>query len=336
MTTENKRIVLAQRPRGSIGPEDLMMETKPVSAVLPEDFVRVANRYISLDPATRGWMDDKDSYMDPIGLGDVVRSGAVGEVLQSNSQDYEIGDIVVGLCGWEQVSDIHAARIGRTVSPDISHPLSYELSALGGNGLTAYFGLYDIGLPEAGDTVVVSAAAGGVGSIVGQLGKAAGCEVVGVVGSDEKCRFIIEELGYDSAINRKKGSLGKQLSQTCPQGVDIYFDNVGGEVLNQVLRHIVTGARIVLCGAISQINEPQLPPGPSNYIQLIARRARMQGFVTMDYAQQWAEASKELSDMVERGELTVVEEIIEGVEQIPNAFHRLFTGDKLGKLTIKV
>jgi NADPH-dependent curcumin reductase CurA len=210
------------------------------------------------------------------------------------------------------------------------------LSVLGGNGLTAYFGLHEIGQPKEGETVVVSAAAGGVGSIAGQLARLEGCRAVGVVGSDEKCRFIVEELGYDAAINRKSGNLAQQLRQACPDGVDIYFDNVGGEVLNTTLRHINIGARIVLCGAISQINEKTLPPGPSNYVQLLAKRARMEGFVTLDFARQWQEASEELANLVADGSLVVPEEIVEGIDQIPEAFQRLFTGEKLGKLTIKV
>lgn len=334
--TTNRRIVLAQRPRGIIAPADLELKTVEVTRSLEAGFVQVKNLYVSLDPATRGWMDDKKSYMKPIELGEVIRSGAIGEVIASNSERYDVGDVVIGLFGWEEVSDVHESQIGRKTTQSHGLPLSYELSGLGGNGLTAYFGLTRIGCPQAGETVVVSAAAGGVGSIAGQLAKLAGCRVVGIVGSDEKCEFVTDVLGFDDAINRKDGTLARQLKDTCPRGVDVYFDNVGGEILDTVLRYLSVHARVVLCGAISQINDATAAPGLSNYVQLIAKRASMEGFVTMDFASEWSDASASLAELVKDEKLVIIEEIVEGIEKIPEAFGRLFTGEKLGKLTVKV
>lgn len=334
--TLNRRIVLAHRPSGRISPKDLRLETVEVAALTEPEFVLVKNLFVSLDPATRGWMDDKKSYMKPIEVGEVIRSGAIGEVTASNSEQYEVGDLVIGLFGWEEVSEIHESQIGRKTTQLHGLPLSYELSGLGGNGLTAYFGMNRIGCPQPGETVVVSAAAGGVGSIAGQLAKLAGCRVIGIVGSDEKCEFVTGTLGFDDAINRKDGTLARQLKDTCPRGVDVYFDNVGGDILDTVLRHLSVHARVVLCGAISQINETAPPRGLSNYLQLLAKRASMEGFVTMDFASEWSDASDVLAELVKDEKLLVVEEIVEGIEQIPEAFGRLFTGEKLGKLTVKV
>lgn len=334
--TTNRRILLARRPTGQVQEDDLRYVEEPL-APLQDGEVRLRNRYISLDPATRGWMDDKKSYMKPIAIGGVMLSAGVGEVIESNLDEWTPGDIVSGLFGWEEFPTLNAQqmKMGRRAGA-YDLPLSYELGVLGGTGLTAYIGLHKIGQPKAGETVVVSAASGGVGSVVGQLAKIVGCRVVGITGGAEKARRLVDELGFDAAVDYKAGNLYQDLRTACPEGVDVYFDNVGGEILDTVLTRINVHARIVLCGAISQINEESLPPGPKNYIRLLARRARMEGFVTLDYAREWVEISDKVAQHVLNGDIKVIEEVVDGLEAIPNAFARLFRGEKFGKLVVKV
>lgn len=334
--TTNRRILLARRPQGQVQEEDLRFVEEPLEP-LQDGHVRFRNRYISLDPATRGWMDDKASYMQPIPIDGVMLSAGVAEVIESKLDGWEKGDIVSALFGWEEYPTLNAQQLkmGRRAGK-YDLPLSYELGVLGGNGLTAYIGLHKIGQPKAGETVVVSAASGGVGSIVGQLAKLHGCRVVGITGGAEKARRLIDELGFDAVVDYKEGNLYQDLRAACPSGVDVYFDNVGGEILDTVLTRINVHARVVLCGAISQINEETLPPGPKNYIRLLARRARMEGFITLDYAREWVEISDKIAAHVLDGDIRVLEEVVDGIEAIPNAFARLFRGEKIGKLVVKV
>lgn len=334
--TINRRILLARRPQGQVQEDDLRFVEEPLGP-LPPQTVRLRNRYISLDPATRGWMDDKASYMKPIPIDGVMLSAGVAEVVESDLEEWTPGDIVSGLFGWEDYPTLNAQQMqmGRRAGA-YDLPLSYELGVLGGNGLTAYIGLHKIGQPKAGETVVVSAASGGVGSVVGQLAKIHGCRVVGITGGAEKARRIVEDLGFDAAVDYKAGNLYQDLRAACPEGVDVYFDNVGGDILDTVLTRINVHARVVLCGAISQINETSLPPGPKNYIRLLARRARMEGFITLDYAREWVEISDTIAQYVLDGKINVLEEVVDGLEAIPNAFARLFRGEKIGKLVVKV
>lgn len=333
--TMNRRIVLARRPVGEVQEADLRYVEAPLEA-LNDGEVRIRNLYISLDPATRGWMDDKASYMKPIAIGGVMLSAGVGVVEESKLADWKPGDIVAGLFGWEDFTTMPNMQMARRAATHPDLPLSYELGVLGGNGLTAYIGLHKVGQPKAGETVLVSAASGAVGSIVGQLAKLAGCRVVGITGGAEKARILVEELGFDAAIDYKNNNLYEGLRTACPEGVDIYFDNVGGEILDVALTRINVRGRVVLCGAIAQINDTELPPGPKNYIRLLARRARMEGFITLDYAREWATMSETLAQHVLRGEIKVLEEVVDGLESIPQAFARLFRGEKIGKLVVKV
>ena len=335
-----RRILLRRRPRGLVEAADLELVEEPVVQPGPGE-VLLRNLYLSLDPATRGWMVDGESYIEPIELGAVVRGATIAEVVVSGSELFAPGDVLVGLTGWEEYSLVDASllrRRSRRIEREPGVPLSWELSALGGNGLTAWFGLFDVGRPEPGQTVLVSAASGGVGTVVGQLAKLHGCRVVGVTSGAERCAMLVDELGFDAAVDRTDTSepLVDALRRACPAGVDVYFDNVGGEVLNAALQRINVGARVVLCGAISQINERTLPPGPSHYIRLLTKRARMEGFVTMDFAPRWPEVSAKLRALARDGQLRVVEHMVEGIEQVPEAFRTLFTGEKIGKLTVRL
>lgn len=331
----NRRIVLEKRPVGEVQATDLRYVEAPL-APLDAGQIRLKNLYISLDPATRGWMDDKASYMKPIAIGGVMLSAGVAEVVESTVDAWKVGDRVAGLFGWEDYPIVREEQMARRAGLHPSLPLSYELGVLGGNGLTAYIGLHRIGRPKAGETVVVSAASGGVGSVVGQLAKIHGCRVVGITGGSEKARLLEEEYGFDAVVDYKAGNLYQDLRAACPHGVDVYFDNVGGEILDTVLTRINVHARVVLCGAIAHINDETLPPGPKNYIRLLARRARMEGFITLDYAAEWGAMSEELAQHVLSGRIRVLEEVVHGLPAIPDAFARLFRGEKVGKLIVKV
>lgn len=293
------------------------------------------NLYLSLDPAIRGWMDAADSYVEPIALGAPIRSGSLAEVVESKHPSFEVGDNVIGLTAWEDFSDVHAKAIHKMPS-DIPLPLTNFLSVLGGNGLTAYFGLFDVGRPEPGETVLVSAAAGGVGSIVGQLARIHGCRAVGLCGSPDKCAWLTDELGYDAAIDYRGGDLKEAIRAACPEGVDVYFDSVGGTMLDAALAHINVGARVVLCGAMSQLNQTGRAPGPKNYLRLLSRRARMEGFVTLDYAARWGEGTQKLAEWLLAGELAHREHVVDGLENAPSAFRMLFDGSNMGKLMVRV
>ena len=331
----NRQILLARRPQGDVCDADFRLVEGPVPEP-GEGQVLVRNLLLSLDPAIRGWMDEGESYVDPIPIGAPVRSGSLGEVVVSRHPRFAPGDKVIGLTAWEDLSVVRARMIHKMPSgPDL--PLSAYLSVLGGNGLTAYFGLLEVGRPEAGQTVLVSAAAGGVGSIVGQLARIHGCRAVGIAGGPDKCRLLTEELGFDAAVDYKStDNLRDAIGAACPDGVDVYFDSVGGAVLDAALAHITVGARVVLCGAMSQIQSPHLPAGPKNYIRLLTKRARMEGFVTLDFAARWPEGSERLGAWVASGELRYRDHVVEGLENTPEAFQMLFDGRNLGKLMVRV
>jgi NADPH-dependent curcumin reductase CurA len=290
--------------------------------------------HISLDPAMRGWLRDVRSYVPPVGLGEVMRAGAVGTVLASRHPKFHVGQQVSGLFGVQS----HAISNGKGVSAihtDIAPPSAF-LGVLGMPGLTAYFGLLDIGALKEGDTVLISGAAGAVGSVVGQLARIRGAgRVVGIAGTDAKCAHLVDDLGFDAAINYKTESVKARIKETCPQGVDVYFDNVGGDILDAALTRIARGARIVLCGAISQYNKDQMV-GPKNYMALLVQRARMEGFVVFDHHKRYREAIGEMAGWIAEGKLTYRETVVDGLETFPETFKRLFTGEKLGKLVLRV
>jgi NADPH-dependent curcumin reductase CurA len=328
----NRQFRLASRPEGMPGPEtwDLVTEEVP-SAGDGEVLVKVLQ--LSLDPAMRGWLNDVPSYVPPVGLGEVMRAIGVGQVVESRHADVAEGTHVTGLFGIQE----HAVLPGDAVTPvdEGAAPLSTWLNALGMPGMTAYFGLLDIGQPVEGETVLVSGAAGAVGASVGQIAKIKGCRAVGIAGGPEKCRMLTEELGFDAAVDYKAGDLHAALKRACPDRVDVYFDNVGGEVLDAALGRLARGARIVICGAVSQYNESSMR-GPSNYMALLVRRARMEGFVVFDYAARYAEAARAMAGWMHEGKLRSVEHVVDGIETFPDTLLKLFRGENHGKLVLRV
>lgn len=330
----NRQVLLKQRPIGEPSSSDFETAEAPIGEPGPGE-VLLKNLYLSIDPAIRGWMSEAKSYLPPIELGAPVRSGTLSQIVKSNAKDWPDGEIVQALAAWESYSVVPTANLHGRVKPVEGVPLESMLSVLGGTGLTAYFGLLEVGRPKAGETVLVSAAAGGVGSIVGQIARIRGCRAVGLTGSDEKCRWLTE-LGYDAAINYKNADLRIALKEACPKGIDVFFDSVGGEILDTVLTRINRRARIALCGAISQINTPERPQGPRNYLLLLAKSARMEGFTTFDFADRFDEARSDLAGWIGRGALHYRDEIVEGIDQAPAHLLRLFSGEHRGKLMVKL
>ena len=325
---------LAARPVGNLKESDFQWAEEPVPA-LADGQVLVRSLYLSLDPANRGWVNEGGSYRDEIKLGSVMEGGAVGVVEESRADGFAPGDHVQGMIGWQEL----AVLDGRTLNklPNMPGlPLTAYLGLFGHIGLTAYFGLLDIADPQPGETLVVSAAAGAVGSIVGQIGKIKGCRVVGIAGSEEKCKWIVEELGFDEAINYKTENIRAGLKRTCPNGIDVYFENVGGETLDAVLALINQGARISVCGMISMYNATKPEPGPANIINLIPKRAKMQGFIVTDYMPRAAEAIVALGQWYAAGKLKYRVDIVEGLKNAPSALNKLFDGTNQGKLIIQV
>jgi NADPH-dependent curcumin reductase CurA len=290
--------------------------------------------YISLDPAMRGWMNEGRSYIRPVEIGDVMRAGGAGRVLESKNPGYEPGDHVVGTFGVQEYAASDGSGVIK-VDPALV-PLPVYLGALGMPGITAYFGLLDVGRPKSGETVVVSGAAGAVGTVTGQIAKIKDCRVVGIAGGPEKCDYVVSELGFDAAIDYKNEDVRAALKEHCPNGIDIYFDNVGGEILDLVLARLARNARIVICGAISQYNNQGPMRGPSNYMSLLVNRARMEGFLVFDYADRYFEAATEMAGWMVEGKLKSREDIVEGFENFPETLLKLFKGENIGKLVLKV
>jgi NADPH-dependent curcumin reductase CurA len=331
----NRQILLAARPIGMVKKSDFTQREVPIPSPTDGQFL-VRNIYLSLDPTIRGWMNAQDTYMPAIKIGGVMRGFGLGEVVESCNPRYSAGDVVIGMIGWQDyvLGGVNEAMPMMVLPKSV--PLTASLSVYGGTGMTAYFGLLDVGQPKAGETVVVSGAAGAVGSIVGQIAKIKGCRAVGIAGSDEKCTWVTEDLGFDDCVNYRTESVAARLKQICARGIDVYFDNVGGEILDTVLTMINQRARIVLCGAISMYNAVELPPGPKNYIQLIIRRSRMEGFLVSDYLSRFPEGITQMMQWVAEGRVKYAEEIVEGLENAPMALNRLFTGANTGKLIVKI
>jgi NADPH-dependent curcumin reductase CurA len=330
----NRQYYLASRPKNLPTPEEVPARDVPVRSPAEGEVV-VKNKYISLDPAIRGWMGEDPNYIDPIKLGDAVMSSIVGTVVESNSPDLAEGDTVLGLGAWESYTTAPAAAMNK-LDPNAGIPLTNYLSALGPTGLTAYFGLLEVGLPKAGETVLVSAAAGAVGSVVGQIAKIKGCRVVGMAGTDEKCQWLTDELGFDEAINYKTcGDYLAAIQNACPAGVDVYFDNVGGEILEAALLSLNKFARVAVCGWISSYNDKDTEKnGPANLWQLVAKSVRIQGFVVIDYAERFPEGIGQLAEWVMAGKIKFKEDVVDGLDNILPAFHKLFNGTNDGKLMI--
>ncbi|CAM3109337.1 NADP-dependent oxidoreductase [Pseudomonas floridensis] len=330
----NRQFLLAKRPSGAVRRDDFTYQEVPVPA-LADGQILLRNKYLSLDPAMRGWMNEGKSYIPPVQLGEVMRALGVGEVLESKNPKFSKGDHVQGAIG---VQDYFVGEPKGFYKVDTNlAPLPLYLSALGMTGMTAYFALLDVGQPKSGDTVVISGAAGAVGSIAGQIAKIKGCRVVGIAGGKEKCSLLTEELGFDAAIDYKaEDDIHKALKRECPDGVNVYFDNVGGDILDAVLSQLAVGARVVICGAISQYNATTAVKGPANYLSLLVNRARMEGFVVLDHAARFGEAGQELAGWVKEGKIKSKEHIEEGLETFPETLLKLFSGENFGKLMLKV
>jgi NADPH-dependent curcumin reductase len=333
MDDVNHQFRLAARPVGLPKPSDWQYTEEPVPE--PGDGeVLVKVRYVGLEPAMRGWMNDSRSYIPPVGIGDVMRGFAAGDVVASNFSGLAVGDHVSGLLG---VQEYAVANGNGVFKADTGlAPLETYLGTLGMPGMTAYFGLLDIGQPVEGETVVVSGAGGAVGGVVGQIAKLKGCRVVGIAGGAEKCSYL-GELGFDAAIDYKSDDFMKALGEQCPKGIDVYFDNVGGDTLDAALAHLARHARVVICGAISQYNVNGAMTGPANYMSLLVNHASMTGFVFSDYLDRLPEAATALGGWVASGELSSREDIAEGgLEKFPDTLLRLFKGENTGKLVLKV
>ena len=330
----NKQFKLAKRPVGMVKREDFNFVTEPAGEPGPGE-VLVKVLYLSLDPAMRGWMNEGKSYVPPVGIGEVMRAGGAGRVIKSNDPKFKEGDYVVGITGVQEYAVVKAKAL-TAVDAKLA-PLPVYLGTLGMPGMTAYFGLLDVGSFKAGDTVVVSGAAGAVGQVVGQVAKLKGAgKVVGIAGGPEKCKWAVEKLGFDVCIDYKAGKLKEELKAACPKGVDLYFDNVGGEILDVVLTQLAMHARIVICGAISQYNNTAPVKGPSNYLSLLVNRARMQGMVVFDYAARYGEAAREMGAWLAAGKMKSREDIVDGLETFPDTLQKLFRGENFGKLVLKV
>ena len=330
---ENKQIVLNSRPTGAPSPENFKLVDVDVPRPGPSE-VLVRTLYLSVDPYMRGRMSDRKSYVAPFQVGAPIVGGALAEVVESNSSAFKPGDIVTGMLPW-QLYAIAGERELRRVDPALA-PITTALGVLGMPGLTAYFGLLDIGKPKEGETVVVSGAAGAVGTAVCQIAKIKGCRVVGIAGSDEKNQYLKSELQVDETINYKTADLKQELRKACPKGVDIYFDNVGGEVSDVTMAMLNFGARIVLCGQISLYNLEQPDRGPRIQPYLLVSSCRMQGFIVINYAARFGEGVRDLAQWFSEGKLKYAEHIVEGFENTPQAFLGLFSGDNLGKQLVKV
>lgn len=325
---------LASRPHGMVKEDDFEWAEEPVPA-LGDGQVLIRNVYLSMDPTNRIWASEAEGYMPPVELGTVMRGSGIGVIEESRNDRFAPGDLVQGILGWQR----YAISDGEGMVPlpkGLPVPLDAFVAVLNHIGLTAYFGLLELGQPKAGETLVVSAAAGAVGSLVGQIGKLQGCRVIGIAGSDEKCAWLTGELGFDGAINRRAGDLGPRLKELCPGGIDIYFDNVGGPILDTVLTRMNLHGRIPLCGLISGYNAVEPPPGPTNFRNILLRRLRVEGFIVLDYLDRFMEAAMQLGQWMAAGKLTYRVDLVEGLENAPAALIRLFTGANIGKVAVQV
>ena len=329
----NKKLILAKRPVGMPTEDTWEFQTSEIPKAEKGQVV-VKTHYISLDPAMRGWMNAARSYIPPVEIGAVMRAGTIGEVIEVNDHPhFKVGDVLSGWGGVQQ----YFATDGEgqfKVDPNLA-PMTKYLGTLGMPGMTAYFGITEVGKIKEGDRVLVSGAAGAVGSVVGQIAKIKGCEVVGIAGGPEKCNYVVNELGFDACIDYKNESVAKGIKDHCPKGIDVYFDNVGGEILDHALARLRRHARVVICGAISQYNDTQIQ-GPKNYLSLLVNRATMQGMVVFDYASKYREAGMQMGMWMMEGKLKTEEDVYEGIDNFYETFLRLFNGKKRGKLLLKI
>ncbi|HET8724358.1 MAG TPA: NADP-dependent oxidoreductase [Anaeromyxobacteraceae bacterium] len=330
----NRQWLLARRPEGMVSAEDFRLVETPVPD-LDEGQVLVKNLYLSVDPTQRGWMA-VDTYLPKVKLDEVMRSFATGQVLESRHPSLKPGDVVQGLFGWQEYAVIRpGTRSGPTVVPP-GVPIETSMSALGLTGITAYFGLLEVGRPKPGETVLVSGAAGATGSVAAQIAKIQGCRTIGIAGGPEKCRYLTEELGLDGAIDHRGDNVARKLRTLCPDGVDVYFDNVGGPILDLVLLSLALRGRIVLCGGIAAYNDSRPKDGPANYLALVSKRGRMEGFIVLDYMPRAAEAVAALSGWMKEGRLKDRVDVMHGLDGAPEALRRVFEGRNQGKQLVKL
>ena len=333
MTNANRQWLINGRPIGRPLAEDdfKFVETPLVEPVDGEVLVR--NLYLAFDPALKGWMENIGGYVAPTEIGEVMRGSGLGEVIASKAAGFEVGDKVMGMLRWQTYATVSAKDVLKVVDDDL---LTANLGVLGTTGMTALFGLFKIGKPFVGDTMVITGAAGATGSVVGQLGKIAGCRVVGVAGGPEKCAWLLEELGFDAAVDYKAGDVRAQIKAAAPDGVDVLWDNVGGRVFNDLLGELAMHARVVTCGNISRHEPGKAPTGPENYFNLIFKRARMEGFIVSDWADEFPWARARLAKLIREGRLRYKEDMQQGIENAPATLKRLFEGLNFGKQLLKL
>jgi NADPH-dependent curcumin reductase CurA len=332
----NRQWLLASRPNGMVSEANFDYVETPIPEIQAGE-VLVRNLYLSFDPTQRGWMTDRESYLPPVEIGAPMRAGSVGQVMSSQHPDYAVGQLVQTTGCWQDYVVAAPGRgpMGLTILPENVSP-EMMLSVFGITGLTAYFGLLDIGDPKPGETVLVSGAAGATGSVVGQIAKIKGCRVVGIAGGAKKCAWLKEEGGFDDVIDYKSEDVGEAIQRTCPDRVDVFFDNVGGAILEAALDHIALHSRIVMCGAISGYNSDSAVPGPKNLMNIISRRTKMQGFIILDYIDQAPSAIAQLGEWIAKGQMRFEVDVQAGFENIPATLKRLFTGENMGKQLLKI
>jgi NADPH-dependent curcumin reductase CurA len=329
----NRQVRLVDRPIGLVDDTDFELVETPMPE-LAEGEALMRTVYLGIDATVRTWLNRGEGYLPAVEVGEVVRCSGIGRIVESRCPAYEVGDIVSSLTGWQ---DFHVVRDDLyTTKLENVTDMRAMMSVFGSTGMAAYFGLLDIGKPKAGETVVVSAAAGATGSIVGQIARIMGCRVIGIAGSDEKCAWVVDELGFDGCINHRTADLKRELIELCPDRVDVFFDNVGGAVLDAVLGGLNMHGRVVLCGAISVYNDQGRPPGPANYLNLISRRGRMEGFITLDYWDRFDECIAQLREWTDARLLHWREEVFDGLGLAPLALNALFTGANMGKVIVQV
>ena len=336
MPERNRKFLIAQRPSGRVDDSTFELVTEDVPEIgAGEALIRI--EWISIDPTNRAWLNDTPTYLPVVPIGDVVRAAGLGRCIASNNPAYEEGKLYQGLTGWQEyfVASDAMPLMPVTEAPGVDSPSAY-LGVLGMTGLTAWVGMLQIGQPKEGETVVVSAAAGAVGSVAGQLAKARGARVVGIAGGEEKCALITGELGFDAAVDYKAADWQEQLAAATPDGIDVDFENVGGEIMEAVFTRININARIALCGLISGYNDDDPPPGPRSFGNLLIKRATLKGFIVLDHFGQAAEALTEVGGLVAEGKVKPLETVVEGFEGLPDALNMLFDGKNTGKLVVKI
>jgi NADPH-dependent curcumin reductase CurA len=334
MPDRNRRFLLRERPTGRIGPDTFELSEEAVPEIGDgEALVRVD--WISLDPTNRAWINDTPTYLPPVGIGEVMRGGGLGEVVASKNPNYAVGQIVQGLVGWQEYAVASDTMLLFPVDVAEGVPPTAYMGALGMTGLTAWVGIRDIGKPQPGETVVVSAAAGAVGSVAGQLAKADGARVVGIAGGPEKCALLTEQLGFDAAVDHRAADWAAQLAAATPNGIDVDFENVGGDIMDAIFARLNVRARVALCGLISGYNSADPPPGPRAFANLLIQRATLHGFIVLDHFGRAPEAAREIAGLIAEGKLTPLETVVEGFEQLPTAINMLFDGKNVGKLVVK-